>query len=82
MPHEHRRNLIGQTKKPYRSKQNHSHFVDYQQGKLNSVDKPSLEDLYAVWKNLTRINQTKKVKIKSIIYLYAYAKIFSPLYLV
>jgi len=25
--------------------ENRSHFVDYQQGKFNSVDKPSLKDL-------------------------------------
>ena len=64
------------------AEENHSHFVDYQQDKCHSVDKSSLENIYAVLRNLTRINQIKKVKRKALIYLYSYAKISSPLHLV
>jgi hypothetical protein len=64
------------------AEENHSHFADYQQGKYHSVDNPSLKNLYAVLKNFTRISKIKKVKKKTAIYLYDYAKISSPLYLV
>ena len=50
-------NSFGSSKSLLGAEKNHSHFDDYQQGKFNSVDKPSLENIYTVWKNLTRINQ-------------------------
>lgn len=75
-------NSLSSRKSSLGAEENHSHFVDYQQGQCHSVDKPSLENIYAVLKNFTRSNQIKKVKEKSAIYLYDYAIISSPLYLV
>jgi hypothetical protein len=73
---------LGRRKSLMEANENHSHFVDYQQGKLNSVDKPFKKAFTRIGRTSRGSTKLNNVKQKSTIYLYDYAKVFIPLDLV
>lgn len=69
---------LGRRKSLMEANEYHSHFVDYQQDRLDSVDNPFKKVLRQIASTSLGSTKLNNVKPKSTIYLYDYAKIFTP----